>query len=73
MRWIVEEVPWGNLIRTLVSTAFFALCIGMPIAMVTTLDEGRSDGVFHWVVVTVGFVLASIVVWSDTVPWIGDA
>ncbi|MFT4891895.1 MAG: FtsH-binding integral membrane protein [Halobacteriales archaeon] len=72
MRWIVEEVPWGNLIRTAFSTAFFAVCLSFPIAAFTPLDTGSSRPLFYWVVFLLAGILASIVVWSERVTWIGD-
>lgn len=72
MHWTVEEVPWGNLFRTIVTTYLFFLLFAMPIAFLTDFES--SD--VYWLVVQgivlVSFLLASIVVWSETVPWIGD-
>jgi predicted permease len=72
VHWIIEEVPWGNLWRTLLSTAIFLLVIGMPIALFTSIDTGPSAGPFKAALLVISFFIASVVVWSDAVPWVGD-
>jgi hypothetical protein len=73
MRWVLDEVPWGNLWRTVVTTYLFFLLLGMPFAIFTSLDMGRTTTGFQSVILLVAAVLASIVVWSETVSWIGDS
>lgn len=72
MVWVIEEVPWGNLWRTAVTTYLFFLLLGFPIAVFTSLDEGGSARVFQSIILLVAAIFASIVVWSGTVSWIGD-
>jgi FtsH-binding integral membrane protein len=70
--WVLEEVPWGNLWRTAVTTYLFFALLGAPLAIFTSFDEGTTAGIFQSVILLVAAVLASIVVWSDTVSWVGD-
>jgi hypothetical protein len=72
MRWIFDEVPWGNLWRTVVTTYLFFLLLGMPLTAFTSLDTGVTASLFKVAVLLVAAVLAAIVVWSDTVQWVGD-
>lgn len=70
---MIAEVPWGNLWRTGVTTMLFTLILGVPIALLTRVDSGTTAVLFQQLLVLVSFVLASLVVWSETVPWIGDS
>lgn len=72
MRWVLEEVPWGNLWRTAVTTYLFILFLGMPLSMFTSFDTGGTASLLQSIVLLVAAVLAAIVVWSETIPWIGD-
>jgi hypothetical protein len=69
---VLDEVPWGNLWRTVVSTCLFFGLLGMPLAIFTSLDEGETAAVFQFVVLLVAAILAAIVVWSEKVSWVGD-
>ena len=66
------SVPWGNLWRWVVSTFLFVLVIGMPIAVVTSVDEGPSAPTFRGILILCSAVVAAIVVWSEDIRWIGD-
>jgi len=72
MHWIVDEVPWGNLWRTAVTTYLFFLMLAMPVAFLTELEGSDVWAILLQAIAAVAFVLASIVVWSERVPWIGD-
>lgn len=72
MSGVLTHVPWGNLWRWVVSTLLFSVIFGMPIAILTSLDEGPLAPVFQLVIIVLGAVIAAIVVWSDDVPWPGD-
>ena len=72
MRWVLDEVPWGNLWRTAVTTYLFFLLLGMPFAVFTPFDTGATASLFTSAMLLVAAVLAAIVVWSDTVRWVGD-
>jgi len=72
MHWIREEVPWADLFRTVVTTLLFVLVLGVPVALLTPVEEVVSRSLFLQVVTVAAFVFASIVVWSDRVRWIGD-
>jgi hypothetical protein len=73
MTWVIEEVPWGDLWRTAVTTVLFTLLLGMPISVLTSLDSGTTGPRFVQAVALVSLVTTSIVVWSETIPWIGDS
>lgn len=73
MHWTIEEVPWGNLFRTAVTTYLFFLLLAMPLAFLTDVEGGSTVWVaLIQVIALVAFVLASIVVWSERITWIGD-
>lgn len=72
MHWTIEEVPWGNLWRTAVTTYLFFLVLAMPIAFLTDLDGSDLWIGLLQAFALLAFVLASIVVWSERISWIGD-
>jgi Na+/melibiose symporter-like transporter len=68
----LSDVPWANLWRWVVSSFFFLLVLGFPIALVTSLDEGPSADMFQLILIVLSVVVAAIVVWSEDIPWPGD-
>lgn len=62
----------GNLWRTVVTTCLFFILLYTPFAFFTPLDTDASASLVRSVVLFVAAVLAAIVVWSDTVRWVGD-
>ncbi len=57
----------------MVSTFLFVLIIGIPIAVLTSIDEGPMAPGFQFLVTVLSAIIAAIVVWSDDIPCIGDA
>jgi|GEM_PF-5374245 len=76
MHWIAEEVPWGNLFRTAVTAlAFFYLFWFVAVFVLFTVtgsDAPEIQTAIGIVAAILAFVLASIVVWSERIGWIGD-
>ena len=68
----LTDVPWGNLWRWVVSTMLFVLVIGLPIALLTNVDNGPAASLFTNAVIVIAAIVAAIVVWSEDVPWPGD-
>jgi hypothetical protein len=73
MEWIINDPPWGNLWRTVTTTFLLSLLISLPVAIFTNFDESGYPWTLALVVILlISFVVASVVVWSDRINWIGD-
>lgn len=68
---LLADVPWANLWRWVVSSLFFSLVLGFPIALLTSLDEGSSAAIFQLSLIVLSAVISAIVVWSEDIPWPG--
>lgn len=72
----IHNVPWANLWRWVVSSLlfFFVFAFILILAILADiLQEGEVQPVVQVLVILASMILGAVVVWSDDIPWPGDA